>query len=73
MLRLWLPGQLMVGAWVSFTVIRKVQVLVRPTPSVAFNCTTVMPFGKAEPLGMLPFATLTEPPDGQLSTKAGMV
>ena len=39
-------GQLRVGGVKSLTMTRKVQVLIRPTPSVAFHCTVVMPLGK---------------------------
>jgi len=65
----WLGGQVIVGAWVSFTVMRNVHVLVRPTASVAFQVTVVMPFRKAEPLAK-PLTKDTEPP-AQLSVNVG--
>ena len=66
----WLLGQEMVGACVSFTVTRKVQVLVRPAASVAFHCTVVMPFGNGWPLAK-PLTMVTDPP-AQLSVAVGV-
>ena len=42
-------AQVMVGFWVSLTVTVKLQVLVRPTASVAVEVTVVVPFGKVDP------------------------
>ena len=68
--RLWLLGQVMVGACVSFTVMRKVHVFVRPAASVAFQVTMVMPFGKGWPLAR-PLTRVIEPPV-QLSVNVGV-
>ena len=70
----------MLGAWVSFTVTRKVQVLLKPAPSVAFQITVVRPFGKVEtllgPLGVGEVPPLTHrgwPADrAQLSVAIGV-
>ena len=43
-------GQLIIGAWVSFTVTRNEQVLVNPTASVTRKTTVVCPFGKDIPV-----------------------
>ena len=54
-------GQVSVGASRSFTMTRKVQVLVNPTPSVAFHWTVVMPLGKVAVLvGALALAIFSE-------------
>jgi len=45
----WFAGQLIVGACVSFTVTRKVQVFVKPDPSVARSVIVVTPLGNADP------------------------
>ena len=65
-----LGGQEMVGACVSFTVTRKVQVLVRLAPSIAFHVTVVWPIGNAEPLAK-PLTIITEP-SVQLSVNVGV-
>ena len=47
----WLPGQeLKMGAWVSLTMTRKVQVWVSPTPSAARRVTVVVPLLNVLPL-----------------------
>jgi len=66
----WLPGQRVnVGAWVSFTVIRKEQVLVRFAASVAIQMTVVWPFGKV--LMLKPPLRWSRPAPGQLSEYVG--
>ena len=48
----WLGGQTIPGACESVTPTVKVQVAVRPAPSVAFHCTVVTPIGKLLPLAV---------------------
>ena len=59
--KLMAAGQVSVGAWVSFTVTRKVQVLVNPAPSVALQVTILAPFGKVAML-FVPLAVGAVPP-----------
>ena len=54
-------GQFRVGASKSFTMTRKVQVLVRPAPSVAFHCTVVMPLRNVAVLVGAPCTVPTPP------------
>lgn len=61
-----LDGQVILGNCASFTVTLKVQILVRVAPSVAFMVTVVVPFGKAEPLG-IPLCIVTLGGGAQLS------
>ena len=69
----WLPVQeVNVGASVSLTITRKVQVLVCPTPSVAFHCTVVVPFGNVALLFGLP-VTCPVPPKTHVGCPAGRV
>ena len=69
--RAMLLGQVILGAWLSFTVTRKVQVLLLPAASVAFSVSVVMPFGKGWPLAN-PLTMATDPP-AQLSVNVGVV
>ena len=75
-LRVWLAGQVMVGAWLSLTVTVKEQVAVLDVgvaASAAFHTTVVCPFGKTEPLAVfdaLCSATVVVP---QLSVAVGFV
>ena len=54
-------GQLRLGAWVSFTVTRKVHVFVLPEASVAFHCTMVGPFENVPVLLGVPCAVPLPP------------
>ena len=49
-LRVICPGQVIAGAWPSFTVTVKVQRWVRPAPSVACQMTELTPLENVEPL-----------------------
>ena len=65
-------GQLTMGGCASVTVTVKVQLLVKPTPSVARHTTVFVPFGKAEPLGKPPVRS-TVGGGAQLSKAVGAV
>ena len=74
--RVMLPGQAIVGTWVSFTVTVNEQVAVFAVGvavSVTFHSTTVVPFGNCEPLAVLAalWSVTTETP--QLSVAVGVV
>lgn len=59
--RFMATGQVIVGASVSFTVTRKVQILVSPAPSVVLHVTVLIPFWKVEVL-LAPLAVGVVPP-----------
>ena len=64
---------MMVGGWLSTTVMLKVQRRVLEEPSVAWNTTLLVPVGKAEPLGR-PLMRTAVPLNGvQLSVNVGAV
>ena len=63
-------GQVITGAWVSFTVTVNVQVAILPTASVALNTLVVVPIGNVLPLGR-PWVCVVVTP-GQLSTPTGV-
>ena len=69
LLRMRLAGQVMTGAWASFTVTVKEQVAVKAAPSLTLRVTLVVPTGKMAPLAR-PLAKVTVAP-GQLSVTVG--
>ena len=71
-----LDGQLMLGSWLSFTVMVKEQVAVLGVgvaASAAFHTTVVCPFGKTEPLAVLDALCSVTVVVPQLSVAVGLV
>lgn len=66
-----LPGQDMLGAWLSTTVTVNEQVDERPDTSIARQVTAVLPTGKLEPLAGPPMRTIVIAPV-QLSVAIGV-
>ena len=71
----WLAGQVIVGACVSFTVTVKEQaaVLAGEAPSVACQVTVVTPFGNCEPLAVFAALVRVAVAAPQLSVAVGAV
>jgi hypothetical protein len=65
-----LLGQVMVGAWVSLTLMVKLQVLELPEASVTFHSTVLVPLLNEEPLAP-PLTKLRVAPE-QLSANVGL-
>ena len=65
-----LAGQLIAGAWLSFTVIVNEQVAVLPLASVTLNVFVVTPFGKVPPLAIPPVRLSVGP--AQLSANVAL-